>query len=63
MPAASVSENDCSGHELIKSMSDEDIRSEMQKLYLGIQGGRKFCYQLKLAINRGIDLLADPMLG
>ena len=35
----------------------------MQELYQGLLGGRKFHYQIKLAVNKGIDLLKDPMLG
>ena len=35
----------------------------MQELYAGLLGGRKFHYQIKLALNRGIDILKDPMLG
>ena len=34
----------------------------MRELYSGIDGGRKFHYQIKLAINKGIDILNDPML-
>ena len=35
----------------------------MNELSQGLLGGRKFAYQLKLAINRGIDVVRDPMLG
>ena len=35
----------------------------MHELTLGLLGGRKFSYQLRLAINRGIDIMRDPMLG
>ena len=35
----------------------------MRELYQGLLGGRKFHYQIKLAINRGINMLEDPMLG
>lgn len=35
----------------------------MNELSSGLLGGRKFSYQLKLAINRGIDVLHDPMLA
>ena len=33
----------------------------MQELYSGLMGGRKFHYQIKLAINHGLDILQDPM--
>ena len=35
----------------------------MNELSQGLLGGRKFAYQLKLAINRGINVMNDPMLG
>ena len=35
----------------------------MQELYSGLLGGRKFHYQIKLAINHGLDILQDPMLS
>lgn len=35
----------------------------MTELSTGLLGGRKFAYQLKLAINHGIDVIRDPMLG
>jgi len=35
----------------------------MNELTNGLLGGRKFNYQLKLTINRGIDIMRDPMLG
>ena len=43
--------------------SDDEIANFMRELYRGLLGGRKFHYQIKLAINRGIDILKDPMLG
>lgn len=35
----------------------------MKELTQGLLGGRKFAYQLRLAINRGINIMNDPMLG
>lgn len=35
----------------------------MLELYTGLLGGRKFNYQFKLCINKGIDIMQDPMLG
>ena len=43
--------------------SEEQISTFMRELYIGIMGGRKFHYQLKLAINRGVEIMNDPMLG
>jgi len=43
--------------------SEEQIATFMRELYTGIMGGRKFHYQLKLAINRGFNIMQDPMLG
>ena len=49
--------------DLLEGLSAEQINTCMRELYSGLLGGRKFHYQLKLAINRGIDILEDPMLG
>ena len=43
--------------------SESQLQQLMSELYTGLLGGRKFHYQIKLAINKGIDLLADPMLS
>ena len=50
------------GEDPLAMFSEEQISKFMQELYTGLLGGRKFHYQIKLAINRGIDILGDPML-
>lgn len=47
----------------LAAFSEEQLATFMRELYSGIMGGRKLHYQIKLALNRGIDLIQEPMLG
>ena len=40
----------------------KEAKARMRELYQGILGGRKFHYQIKLAIRKGIDIWSEPMI-
>ena len=49
--------------ESLTNLSPQEISTMMLELYTGLLGGRKFNYQFKLCINKGVDIMQDPMLG
>ena len=40
----------------------KEVNARMRELYQGILGGRKFHYQIKLAVRKGIDIWKEPMI-
>ena len=38
------------------------LKAHIRELHQGVLGGRKFHYQIKLAIQKGIDIWNEPMM-
>jgi len=49
--------------ELNNRYEKHDYRQIMRQLYLNLLGGRKFHFQIKAGIRKGLDILNEPILG